>query len=90
MIRTRGSEQFRVSGRSSQVVEEFAIFSSDFSIRASVTAGVALAATAEEGRGRGESCGERGISSPVLMTEVSMWKVEFSVWVKRLVRAGED
>lgn len=55
------------------MAEELAIFCSDFSITASVTAGVESA-----GEGRGESCGERVRSSPVLITEVSMWKVAFS------------
>lgn len=71
-IRTRGSEQFRVPIRSSHEEEEgpgdvelVIICSSFFSIRASVTAGVVAAATAEGGRGRGESCGEIEMSSPV-------------------------
>lgn len=50
------------------MAKELAIFSSDFTITASVTAGVESA---------GEGCGERVRSSPVLITEVSMWKVAF-------------
>lgn len=91
-MRTRGSEQFRVpqsgeEGEGTGAEELAAIRCSAFSIRASVTAG---AAATEGGGSSGGSCGEAAMSSPVLRMEVSMWKVAFSDWVKRLVSAGED
>lgn len=45
---------------------------------------------AEGGRVRGEFGCEGERYSPVFMTEVSVWKVAFWDWVKRLVRARED